>query len=160
MIRLRRRCRGLRRSVRALEGKEWRQSWRVRAYSTSALTKMTPRAIIPSAFAAPIERSRTRPRPNGPRSLTTTITLWPLAGLVTRRRKASPLWRSVLNVLPLGCSYLPSLSRWNQLFQYNARRDMSDPTMPSGEWNSGSAAKLVGLISSYSGYRSSALWKQ
>jgi putative tryptophan/tyrosine transport system substrate-binding protein len=33
------------------------------------------RAIIPSAFAAPIETSRTRPRPNGPRSLTTTITL-------------------------------------------------------------------------------------
>ncbi len=43
--------------------------------TTSAVTRPTPARVRPMARAAPVERSSTRPRMNGPRSLTVTITL-------------------------------------------------------------------------------------
>src|SRR5260363_455356 len=45
--------------------------------TTSAVTRPTPARVRPMARAAPVERSSTRPRMNGPRSLTVTMTLWP-----------------------------------------------------------------------------------
>ena len=44
-------------------------------YSTSACTRPRPRLSSPSARAAPSDRSSTRPRTNGPRSLMVTMTL-------------------------------------------------------------------------------------
>jgi hypothetical protein len=49
--------------------------FRKSAYSILAVTFIRPRSIMCKAFAAASERSRTRPRVNGPRSLTTTMTL-------------------------------------------------------------------------------------
>ncbi|MEA2885663.1 MAG: hypothetical protein QOD11_23 [Bradyrhizobium sp.] len=45
--------------------------------TTSAVTRPTPAPVRPTARAAPVERSRTRPRINGPRSLMVTTTLRP-----------------------------------------------------------------------------------
>src|SRR5450631_1526449 len=44
---------------------------------TSATTRPTPAPVRPITRAAPVDRSRTRPRMNGPRSLTVTTTLRP-----------------------------------------------------------------------------------
>src|SRR5258707_15728970 len=44
---------------------------------TSAVTRPTPAPVRPTARAAPVDRSSTRPRMNGPRSLTVTTTLRP-----------------------------------------------------------------------------------
>src|SRR5262249_34819944 len=46
--------------------------------TTSAVTWPTPEPVRPTARAAPVERSSTRPFTKGPRSLIVTITLWPL----------------------------------------------------------------------------------
>lgn len=46
-------------------------------------TIATPWTSIPSSFAARHERSIMRPRPNGPLSVTLTMTDFPLAGFVT-----------------------------------------------------------------------------
>jgi hypothetical protein len=43
----------------------------------SAVTRPPPAPVRPTARAAPVERSRTRPRMNGLRSLTVTTTLRP-----------------------------------------------------------------------------------
>src|SRR5665213_1841963 len=66
-------------------------------YSTAAVTLISPRSIMCSAWAAANERSRTRPLLNGPRSLTVTYTLRWLFGSVTRRRvpKGSVRWAAV-----------------------------------------------------------------
>ena len=44
---------------------------------TSAEMCPTPALVRPTARAAAVERSSTRPLMNGPRSLTVTTTLWP-----------------------------------------------------------------------------------
>src|SRR5262245_37663170 len=49
-----------------------------RFYRTSAVTWPTPDDVRPTARAAPVERSSTRPLMKGPRSLMVTTTLRPL----------------------------------------------------------------------------------
>ena len=48
-----------------------------RGQMTSAVTRPTPAPVRPTARAAAVDRSSTRPRMNGPRSLTVTTTLRP-----------------------------------------------------------------------------------
>ena len=50
---------------------------RPRSHRTSAVTRPTPAPVRPTSRAAAVERSRTRPCTNGPRSLTVTTTLRP-----------------------------------------------------------------------------------
>src|SRR4051794_16905759 len=53
-------------------------------YNTSARTGATPRSVIPKVRAAASERSRTRPRTHGPRSVIRTTTDLFVSRSVTR----------------------------------------------------------------------------
>src|SRR5438445_13566951 len=73
------------------------------AYMTSAVTWPTPDDVRPTARAAPVERSRTRPLMKGPRSLIVTTTLlppWVTRSLVPN---GSERWAAVMSF---------SLKRW------------------------------------------------
>ena len=73
-------------------------------YMTSATTRPTPLPVKPITRAAPFERSSTRPRMNGPRSLTVTTTLpdaattpWPLGDLIADEQLPANVDRAALN---------------------------------------------------------------
>src|SRR6201996_7849700 len=59
------------------DGLSWEGLKARRGYRTSATTRPTPAPVMPTARAAAVDRSRTRPRTNGPRSLMVTTTLRP-----------------------------------------------------------------------------------
>jgi len=64
--------------------------------TTSAVTRPTPAPVRPITRAAPVDRSITRPRMNGPRSLTVTTTLrapWVTLSLVPN---GSERWAQVM----------------------------------------------------------------
>src|SRR5262245_19406197 len=75
--------------------------------TTSTLTFATPLPVMPSVSAADADTSTTRPRTNGPRSLTRTVTERPVSTSVTRNRvpNGSVRWAAVnsflLNFSPL-----------------------------------------------------------
>src|SRR5579883_387919 len=84
--------RGRRRDRTCLDGRSARRRYE----TTSAVTRPTPAPIRPMARAAPVERSSTRPRTNGPRSLTVTMTLrspWVTLNLVPN---GSDRWAAVM----------------------------------------------------------------
>src|SRR5262245_12027713 len=75
--------------------------------TTSTLTLATPLPVMPNVSAADAETSTTRPRTNGPRSLTRTVTERPVSTSVTRSRvpNGNVRWAAVnsflLNFSPL-----------------------------------------------------------
>src|SRR5215470_18970608 len=73
------------------------------AYMTSAVTWPTPEDVRPTARAAPLERSSTRPLMKGPRSLTVTTTLRPLWVTRSLVPNGSDRWAAVMSF---------SLKRW------------------------------------------------
>src|SRR6202012_4206161 len=77
------------------DGLSWEGLEARRGYRTSATTRPTPGPGMPTARAAAVDRSRTRPRTNGPRSFTVTTTLrspWVTRSLVP---KGSERWAQV-----------------------------------------------------------------
>jgi hypothetical protein len=62
------------------------RSQRMMLASADYKTQTEPVPCRPIAWAAPRLRSRLTPCTNGPRSLTTTLTVFPVRGLVTLRR--------------------------------------------------------------------------
>src|SRR5438132_8278881 len=73
------------------------------AYMTSAVTWPTPEDVRPTARAAPVERSSTRPLMKGPRSLIVTTTLRPLWVTRSLVPNGSERWAAVMSF---------SLKRW------------------------------------------------
>ena len=79
--------------------------------SSASSTRPLPRAIRPICAAADFDRSSTRPRANGPRSLMRTTTDLPLAGLVTRTIDPSGSVRCAAVSRP-GLNRSPLAVRW------------------------------------------------
>src|SRR6195952_900802 len=100
-------CRHLRRQALCVCGRIPQTYWTQRVLllldqqmraqeTTSAMTRPTPAPVRPTARAAPVERSSTRPRMKGPRSLTVTTTLRPPWVTLSLVPNGSERWAQVM----------------------------------------------------------------